>query len=427
MTLNRLVPPAVHEFGPLYLAPDTITMLPNGITLHTVSGGDSEANRLTIAIPGGEAEFDVPGLAQLTSKLLLDATEHHSAYEMANILELNGAWTGTSVTVHYTSVDLFSMNSKFFTLLPLVREMIVEPAFEAEAVSQHIRRTVAKLKINMKKVAWQTGQAVKPLAYGPDSTLSKTPTPESLASITPEQIKAAHQARLDPTEMHIFLSGKVTQAMIQAVIDVFSTIPQVAAPFERTPLNFQDTYPVHSTKIVQPDSVQSSVRFMLPSVGRVHPDFIPMRMAVTALGGYFGSRLMLNIREDQGLTYGISASLLGYRERSFIQIASQTDPANVDRLIESVKEELNKMKDPASYTDEEVTRLRRFALSSLAAILDTPFSRMDYLQTAITADTPPDYFALQEQTARALSPNLLAEMATKYFDPNLLLYAVAGQ
>ncbi len=150
-------------------------------------------------------------------------------------------------------------------------------------------------------------------------------------------------------------------------------------------------------------------------------------MAVIALGGYFGSRLMLNIREEKGLTYGITASPLGYKHSGFISVSSQTDPSTVDMLIEETVKEIERMKNPASYTPDEVTRLSRFMLSELAGVLDTPFSRMDFLQTRITANTPAGYFAMQEQTARNLSPERLAEMAEKYFNTECLFIATAGK
>ena len=84
------------------------------------------------------------------------------------------------------------------------------------------------------------------------------------------------------------------------------------------------------------------------------------------------------------------------------------------------------MKDPASYTDDEIRRLSKFQLSNLATILDTPFSRMDYMQTHVFANTPDDYFEQQERLARTLTPEILAQMARKYFDQSRMIIATAG-
>lgn len=135
---------------------------------------------------------------------------------------------------------------------------------------------------------------------------------------------------------------------------------------------------------------------------------------------------MLNIREDKGLTYGISAVLLGYSEKSFITVTTQTDGSTKDEVIDLICSEIEKMKDPASYSDDEIKRLSRFLLSNLATILDTPFSRMDYLQTHIFADTPDDYFEQQERWARRLTPEKLSEMARRYFDLSKMIVVTAG-
>ena len=135
---------------------------------------------------------------------------------------------------------------------------------------------------------------------------------------------------------------------------------------------------------------------------------------------------MLNIREDKGLTYGISASLFGYTDRSFITVSTQTDGSTKDEVIRLICDEIEKMKDESSYNDDEIRRLSKFILSNLATTLDTPFSRMDYTQTHIYADTPEDYFEQQESLARRLTPEILAGMARRYFDLSKMTVVTAG-
>ena len=236
----------------------------------------------------------------------------------------------------------------------------------------------------------------------------------------------AHETRLDPKGMHVYLSGLLTDRMISEAEQIFSEIP-AKSPFPLPRLVFPEHSTGARTHVDMPHALQSGVQMSIASIGRNHPDYIALRMAVIALGGYFGSRLMLNIREDKGLTYGISASLYGYRHSSFITISSQTDPSTVERLIEESILEIENMKNPSTYSPDEIDRLSRFVLSELAGVLDTPFSRCDFLQTEVTAATPPGYFAMQEHTARTLTPELLADMASKYFDTPKLFISTAGK
>ena len=150
-----------------------------------------------------------------------------------------------------------------------------------------------------------------------------------------------------------------------------------------------------------------------------------LRIAGCALGGYFGSRLNANIREAKGLTYGITSSLVGIDGYGVINIACQCDDRYVDAVISEIRQELNRMKS-GDYTADEIARLKRFYMTSLSGILDSPFSVMDFYESAHIADIPSDYFAQQLRALEMLSVESLREMAHKYFQSDISLTVVAG-
>lgn len=426
MSINRAVAPQVYNFDTFTLTPPSTHTLPNGIHVHIESGSDIEVSRLTVAIPGGEAESPKPGLAACTATMLIEGTKRMTGKEIANTLEYNGAWVNTSVMTHYTAVNLLSLNEKFAELLPIFAEIITLPSFPTEATAQILQRQAARIEIEHEKMTFIADKTIRPIVYGEDNPLARTETAEEIRAFTADKLSKFHYSRLDPKNIHIFLAGNITDEMAAAVDRTFSTLGS-SKGFDLTPLRFTTPQPQQQrVDITVEHARQSAVKIMLPSVGRTDDDFVALRAAVTALGGYFGSRLMLNIREDKGLTYGISAALLGYPDRSFITISTQTDSSTKEEVINLICEEMERMKDPESYTDDEIKRLSKFILSNLATTLDTPFSRMDYTQTHIFADTPDDYFERQDATARNLSPELLAGIARRYFDTSKLIIATAG-
>lgn len=423
--MNRTIAPLIHNFGTLTLPHVNKTVLPNGITIHFMSGGDIEVNRLTIALPGGEAESPDAGIASLATSMLLEGTSTHSGEQIANILEYNGAWINTSVTTHHSLITLFSLNDRLPSIIDLLVELVADSVFPEEAFAMILKRRISKVEIDREKVTYHSGAAIRKMIYGENHPLARTETPESLMKITTETAADFHRSRLDPKNVHIFFAGKLSDDLIELVVSAFSKVTS-NRNYPLSPLSFPESPNAKEEVIVRPNSLQSSVIMAMPSIGREHPDFVPLRAAVTAFGGYFGSRLMLNIREDKGLTYGISASLIGYKAKSFIYISTQTDCSKVPIVIDEVYNEVERLKDPDTYTPDEISRLSQFQLSNLASVLDTPFSVMDQYQTGITAGTSPDYFDKQQQLAHNLTPELLAEIATKYFDANLMCTAIAG-
>lgn len=423
--MNRSIPPEISSFGPLSISPATVSVLPNGIHLYVERGSEIEVSRLTVAFPGGEAESPRPGLAACANMILIEGTSKMSGEEIANTLEYNGAWVNTSVSTHYSSMTLSSLNDKFADLLPIFADLISSPSFPPTATAGILQRQAARLEIENEKVTVIADKAIRPLVYGGENPLSETDSPEEIRSFTPEELSAFHFSRLDPFDMHIFFSGNVTDEMIAAVRTIFSRFQNRPA-FKPERLVFPQSVHKERIDITIAHAQQCAVKMMIPAVGRESVDFVPLRAAVTALGGYFGSRLMLNIREDKGLTYGISAVLLGYPDRSFITVSTQTDGSTKDEVIKLIIEEIEKMKDPSSYTDDELSRLSRFLLSNLAATLDTPFSRMDYIQTHIFAETPINYFEQQDEFARNINASKLAEIASRYFDLSHIVIVTAG-
>lgn len=423
--MNRAIAPEIHNFGVLTFPEVNTTVLTNGITLHTISGGESEVNRITITLPGGEAESPAPGVSTMALAMLLEGSKSHSSNEIANILEYNGAWTNTGVSTHHSSLTLYSLNDRLEAIIGLLNEIITEPAFPDEALAMVKKRLTAKVEINREKVTYHSGVAMKKMMYGANQPLAYVDTPESIASITSDMLSDFHFSRLDTRNIHIFLSGKLSDRILTLVESTFSGIRSDALfPIKR--LTFPEFVSPQTISIDRPESLQNSIVMAIPAVGRVDSDFVPLRAAVTTLGGYFGSRLMTNIREEKGLTYGISASLLGYKDKSFIYIATQTDCTKTDIVIKEVYNEIERMKDESTYTADEIDRIRQFQMSNLASALDSPFTIMDLYQTRIVAATPPDYFDAQQTTAHNLSPQLLASMAQKYFNPTLTCTAIAG-
>lgn len=426
-TMNRNEAPKVYNFGPLTLSPASTHVLPNGISVHIESGSEIDVSRLTIALPAGEAESPKPGLAGCAAMMLVEGTARMNGEEIANTFEYNGAWVNTTVSTHYTSIILSTLNDKFADVLPIIADMIICPAFPEAATSRLLQRQAARLEIEHKKVSFIADATIRPLAYGQDNPLARSETPDEVKSFTPKELSDFHFSRLDPSNMHIFLAGNITDDMIRTVNMIFTRIPRHAGP-QLNRLSFPTPTSGEPRRVDIPveHAQQSAVKLMIPAVGRTDSDFVPLRAAVIALGGYFGSRLMLNIREDKGLTYGISASLFGYTDRSFITVSTQTDGSTKDEVIRLICDEIEKMKDESSYNDDEIRRLSKFILSNLATTLDTPFSRMDYTQTHIYADTPEDYFEQQESLARKLTPEILAGMARRYFDLSKMTVVTAG-
>ena len=263
------------------------------------------------------------------------------------------------------------------------------------------------------------------LIYGSGHPLAHITVPEEIEQLTPEILAAIHKGIINPARAHAFMSGYFTDDILDSVRAMLAAIPPLS---EGTPLNISPGIPAKGGTIVKipfESSMQSAISISIPSIPRSHPDYIPLRMAVTALGGYFGSRLMTNIREEKGLTYGIRAMLCGSLEGSYVGIMARCDKSYAYTVTDEIKKELLLLASEPP-RGEELERLKTHLASELADNLDSPSKVMQYYRNIITFGTPADYFEQQQRHLAALTDTTIADMADKYLRPEMLLTAIAG-
>lgn len=423
---DRTVPPQVFPLGQLSMPGLRSRRLPNGVTLHILDRGEDPVNRISVYLPGGTVEAPVAGLAELGATAILEGTASASGEEIADTLDFNGSWAKGSASSHHHSLMVYSLNSRIDRVLPMILDLVTQPAFPDHAVTVAREKSALEAELAARRVSHVSRQALMELVCGPGSRIGRTPEAADYRSITPEMLRRWHSSTFSTRGMHVFLAGCITSEIAQSVARSFGEIPECEGASARMDAAICPSVGRREVTVSRPDSLQTAVCCAIPSIGRVHPDYEALRMAVIALGGYFGSRLMLNIREDKGFTYGIGAALEGYRDYSLITISTECDNRYTPDVLREIRAELERMKDPASYTSAEIERMKSFVATNLAAQLDSPFAVTDYHVTALVNDCPPGYFDRQQDALAAMTPGALADIARRYFITSSLYTSLAG-
>jgi len=424
MTLDRTIPPRVSPFTDIVLPEETIEILPNGINFHYVDSGEQPISRLDIYWEGGFLDFGNMAASHILANAIKDQTVSYSSERIADMIDFNGARLASRCADHYTSINLVALNSKLPELLPLLASMATEATFEDKNIGVIARKCSSNQAIKREKVAYRASVEASMLVQGKHHPASYDILPDDFESMSLETLVLLYD-KLKQARVHVFLGGALGKGTVSVVRDFISAMPCGSSelikvqPFCPEPLSS----PVH---IEVPESQQSAVVMALPTINRSNPDYIDLRLAIMALGGYFGSRLMHNIREEKGLTYGISASLLGSREGAYMNIVAQCDANGVYQLIdESIKEIRALVTNPPC--GDELHRLRQYAWSQLAATTDSSFGIVDHYITHLLVNTPDDYFQAQLRAIDNLSPTRIAEVADNYLDAGNLRIVTCGR
>ncbi len=404
--MNRSEVPPVRPFGHLTLPPQVVETLPGGMTFHRVSGGEQPVCRLTLYFTGGAAETGNQVYTRLTATAMTEATASYGQSELADILDFNGARIAAAEHSHYTTLSLSMLNSKAQALLPVLADMVMNPTFPADRIDTARLSLRTRIETMRHTVDFRAGETFDILMNGEGHPLSHA------ESFNADIARDVHRRLTAPAKMHAMLSGALDDSLVGRVRDMLAALAPLSAGYSLDIVPFA------------PPAEPQHIR-LEPAIGRQHPDYIPLRYTVMALGGYFGSRLMRNIREDKGLTYGISAYLTGSQEGANVKISAQADKSYTDRVLDEIRAEMRQLAENPPCGDE-LERLRLYAMSTLAEVLDTPESVMAHYATSLLVGTPPDYFERQQTIIRALTPDIIAGMARRYLDPSRLSTVVVG-
>lgn len=421
---DRSVAPAVCSFAPLEISPDSVEHLSPGKTLHHLRGGDQQLARLTLMWEGGTLETQRNSLSAFVTEDMREGTATRSGAEIADAIDFAGARLTPRISEHYTGIELLTLSSRLPGLLPLLRDMTLNAVYSPETVAVTARKLAGALSTKMARVVYPAACALQAAMTGPGHRAALTELPLQIADTSRDDVVAARDIIIGNGRLHAFLAGNFDTKVLDSVRSFVNSLPSAS---DVSPITLVPYSPASPSRLdlPHPGALQSAVAMGIPTIGRNNPDYITLRLAVIALGGYFSSRLMTNIREEKGLTYGINASLLGTLEGASMRISAQCDKANVEQVIDETRSEIRSLVSNPPCGDE-LHRLKLNAWTSLAATVDSPLSMMNYYVTALDVGTGDDYFARQLRVIESLTPEDIARVAETYLDVDRLSIVTCG-
>lgn len=425
---DRTQAPSVRELSGMKLPEPRDITLANGIKLVILNSGSQPVSRLTFAWDGGLLDMPHQATAKVMAASLGEGTETRSGAEIAELLEFNGAWTRYDIDNHYVTATVYSLNSHLADLLPVITDVLAHPSFPDDVIDTQCKKLAAEYQTNRKKVVVRVNEIYRPMVYGIHHPAAATPTDADFLRVTRSGVAELFRRSLGASAPTVYLAGRVDDALLGVV----------TAELEK--MEFRNTGDAVSIHVIPAqynpagdfsvchldDALQSAIRQGIPSIPRSHPDYMKLRLAVVALGGYFGSRLMTNIREEKGYTYGINSILIsGKGEGSFMVTNCQTDNRYVDAVLSEMRREIERLSE-TPMDEEELTGVRRLTLSSLAGVLDSPFTAMDYIYSLRIFGLPHSTYAKQVEASENITAEEISRVMREHILPNITLTAVAG-
>lgn len=371
--IDRTVAPGFSKNFSFHLPQPEIFTLTNGIDLVFLPDVRQEIIKLEVVFSAGKWYEPQNGISHFTASLLDKGTPHQSAKEISEFFDYYGAHVEIISGYDYSSVSLYSLSKNLSKVFQLFGSILTSPTFPENELELHKKLSIQDLKVNNKKNSFVASRLLRKNIFGKDHPYGTSLEEHDVTAITIDQIRLFYRAKYSPTA--IYLLGNIARPELKELIDYFSKLPVVKLSEKHIELNpFKEN--IHQP---MPDSVQTSIRFGRTTINRLHPDFPSLLLLNHLLGGYFGSRLMKNIREEKGLTYGIYSSVQPLKQHCMMTIGADVNSEALLIITEEINKELNKLiSHPVSEKELQVSK--NHFLGNLQLEVSNPFSVMEKIK-----------------------------------------------
>ncbi|RYE25985.1 MAG: insulinase family protein [Sphingobacteriales bacterium] len=414
--LDRKTPPAIHdavEFD-YVLPPITETKLDNGLPLYWLNAGVQEVVEVDWIFHAGLWYEHKPAVAQAVAALMKNGTTKRSAHEINEALEFYGASLKVTASNDYGIVTLHTLSKHLEALLPIVHEILTEATFPETELNIFKQNAVQRLLVSERECEFVANQRIDALLFGEFHPYGRYSKKEKIEALTQDDLLQFYRSSYDPSHAQIFMGGKIGEQEVQLMNKVFGKTPvtKTELPSE----TFSAPAPADKKQHISndPNGVQGAIRIARLFPNRHHHDFAPMVVLNTLFGGYFGSRLMSNIREEKGYTYGIYSSLSPFTNGGALTIHTEVGRDVVTPAINEIYKEMQLLCEEKA-DDEELLLVKNYLLGNLLGDLDGPFSILQRWRTLILNGLDIEHFNRNIEVYKTITTDDLLQLAQKYF------------
>lgn len=418
--LNRAIAPPIKdaiEFE-LNLPPCRKHVLANGVEVFAIDLGNVEATMVSWIFDAGNSWEEKKGVSAAANSLLRNGTSGRSAFDINEHFEYYGAYLNRASHNETAEITLHCLNKHVGELLPVVAELISDSVYPSEEVDIYRRNSQQRLQVSLKKSDFVAGRLIDAYLYGEPHPYGKYMRLEDYQALQREDLVAFFDRHYRHGACRILTAGRLPADLIQRLENSFGSLPlRPPVPYATLPAPaiipaVQKKYAV----VNDPNGVQGSIRIARNFPNRHHPDFQKVQVLNNVFGGYFGSRLMTNIREEKGYTYGIHSWLLNNIQASALMISTEAGKEVCAPAIEEVYKEMNLLREEL-IGEEELQMARNFTIGTILGDLDGPFHVAGRWKNILLNGLDGNYFDTGVHIIKTITPEELREMAVKYLDP----------
>ncbi|MFA8433581.1 MAG: M16 family metallopeptidase [Marinifilaceae bacterium] len=423
--LNRTIPPVFHTIDKVNLLKSKQMELSNKIPMHIINGGSQEVVKIEFVFQAGIWFQESKVIAAMTNSMLNEGTFTMNAHQIAEKLDYYGAYLGFTTNTHSATVTLYSLNKYLDHTLPIVEDVIKNSNFPEKEFNTILNNKKQNYIVEHQKTKILAKDSFLALLYGKEHPYANNIQESDFDKVTRDKLVTYHKQHYTPSNCRIIIAGKITPEVITQLEEKFGETAWPATKSQAySSHNQQDTSP-QKIHIEKKDSVQSAIRIGRKLFNKTHPDYIGMQLLNMVLGGYFGSRLMSNIREDKGYTYSIGSIHVPYPEGGHFVILTEVGTQVCSEALKEIYFEIARLRNEL-IPEEELELVKNYITGEILRNLDGPFALSESLRSNLPYGMDNSYYQDFLTGIRKISAEKLRELANTYLQEKDLYEIVAG-
>jgi len=420
---DRKNAPTPESSYKLSLNEPEIFTLSNGMPLYLFPSNIQQASRLDIVLEAGSIWQHKKLTASTTIKMLREGTAKFSGGEIASKTDYYGAYLDLQNTKDTAWISLYSIRKHLPRLLPMVKSMLCEASFKNKDFTLLNSRQKQSFLVNNQKPKQLARNTFNQLLFGASTPYGQVAEAQDFDLLKRDDLSRFYQEKIYPEQAYAILSGPVDKEALQ-LIDEFVGF-KWRKPGTKNMIKIDTSFEPGYHHVLRKNALQSAIVSGKILMLRSHPDYIPFLLLNTILGGYFGSRLMANIMEDKGYTYGIHSQVVPLRHATAFMISTETGSDVTQDALREIRKELNQLREKP-VPENELNLVKNYLNGSYLRALDGIYNQAERFRSVRDQGLGMQFYLKSIQQIQKTTSEELLTLAQKYLDPESFITVVVG-
>jgi predicted Zn-dependent peptidase len=425
--LHRDKAPTFKQLKSLSLHAPERFLADNGIPIFLFPLYDQEITKIDFIIKAGEYASDFSLTALTTLAMLQEGSTTMESEQIAERLDFLGSYLSFHTTKDRSLISVCCLEKHLAETIKIVTDFIIHPTFPEDKLETSLLKRKERFKVDNERVEVLSQKKLAQVLFGEKHPYGRTIQLDDFEHITRDDLIRFHNQNYVAENTSIVICGNPKSQEIKNLISFlqhneFNTLNNKTQPIEYDIVS--NTQKKHW--ITKENAVQSSLNLGKIMVNRNHPDFIPLQILNTILGGYFGSRLMTNIREDKGYTYGIGSGIISMEHAGYFIITSRVGKDVAQKALDAISDELRRLRTEMVQQDE-LDMVKAYMQSTLVRNFDGAFATSEMFRNTLGYDIDfVGYYQHIWSKIRKITAKELLELSNKYLHEDSMYEIVVG-